>query len=47
MISALVIRPVQMTREALRCFEAATLSGFGLFFGASLGWGHGVLRCSV
>jgi hypothetical protein len=40
MISALVIRPVHMTREALVRFAAAALSGFGLFFRGSFAWGH-------
>jgi hypothetical protein len=43
MISALVIRPVQMTREALLRCAAAALSGFGVLFSVSYAWGHGVL----
>ena len=42
-----VLRLAAITCEALLGLQAAALSGFGLFFGASFGWGHGVLRCSV
>jgi hypothetical protein len=27
--------------------QAAPVSGFGMFFGASFGWGHGALLCTV
>src|SRR6266511_991335 len=36
-----------ITIETLLSFEAATSSGFGLFFGVSFGGGHGAFLCSV
>ena len=47
MISALVIRPVQMTCEALLSFEAATLSGFRLCFDVSFDGGHSEFLRSI
>jgi hypothetical protein len=38
---------VAITYEALLGLQAAPVSGFGMFFGPSFGWGHRVLRCSV
>src|SRR5918992_2797638 len=42
-----VLRLAAVTFKALPRCEAAAVSGFGMFFGASFGWGHGVLRCFV
>lgn len=42
-----LLRLAAITCEALLCLQAAPVSGFGMFFGASFGWGHGVLRCAV
>src|SRR5918992_356277 len=42
-----VLRLAAVTFKALPRCEAAAVSGFGMFFGASFGWGHSVLRCSV
>jgi hypothetical protein len=47
MISALVIRPVQMTREALVRFAAATLSGFRWCFDVSCDGEHSAFLRSV
>jgi hypothetical protein len=41
------LRLAPVPLQALLSFEAATLSGFGVLFGVSFAWGHGVLRCSV
>ena len=38
-----VLRLAAITCEALLRFAVAALSGFGVFFGVSLAWGHGVL----
>ena len=38
-----VLRLVAIPCEALLRCEAATLSGFDLFFGLSCAWGHGAL----
>jgi hypothetical protein len=42
-----VLRLAAVTCEALLCLQVAPVSGFGMFFGASFGWGHGVLQCAV
>ena len=42
-----MLRLAAITCEALLGLQAAPVSGFRMFFGASCGWGHGVLRCSV
>jgi hypothetical protein len=41
----LCLAPV--TFQALLRFALATRSGFGVFFGASCGWGHGELLGSA
>jgi hypothetical protein len=42
-----VLRLKAITLKALPRFETAALSGFGLFFGVSVAWGHGGLLDSV
>jgi len=42
-----MLRLAAITCEALLCLQAAPVSGFGMFFSAPFGWGHGVLRCAV
>ncbi len=42
-----LLRLASVTLQALLRLQAAPVSGFGMFFGASFGWGHIVLRCAV
>ena len=42
-----VLRLAAVALQALLRFEAAALSGFGLFFGVSLRGRHSALLCSV
>jgi hypothetical protein len=42
-----VLRLAAVSREALLCFEAATVSGFRVFCDVSCGEGHGVLLDAV
>src|SRR5262245_48424715 len=42
-----VLRLVAVSGETLVRIEITAPSSFGMFFDATLGWGHSVLRCSV
>jgi hypothetical protein len=42
-----VLSLAAVTCETLLDLQAAPVSGFGLFFGASFGWGHCVLQYAV
>jgi hypothetical protein len=42
-----LLRLAAITCEARLCLQVAPVSGFGMFFGASFGWGHGALLCTV
>ena len=42
-----LLRLAVVTCETLLSLQAAPVSGFGMFFGISFGWGHGMLQCAV
>jgi hypothetical protein len=42
-----VLRLAAVALEAFSSGATPALSRFGMFFGASFGWGHSVLQCAV